>query len=461
MKKFSINNIHNFDILKKAVIGFEFEFFAEKSYFKLLEYLNREFAGIKTRGYRKYHSKFNPTEKIFKIEPDYSLGPRGVELISGPLPYVNARTILLKVLKIIQDFGRTNEKCSIHINISFDEDLSEKSIELLNSLKIILDIDENFIYKRFPQRENNFYAKSVKKLIPYKGFDFANDAIRHLSNNLELPETKYYGINSNTITEGRLEFRYIGGTNYQNKTVEILDLMDYFIITTWNSIDTNLSDENIKELREYLNDNINNFKKYKQYEDFIAEFPTVKLQVDKDVDSKTIKTHYNNFYDKLFDLINNIYNLQDCIINWNTESKKLELIDAKFKGIFDIKNVDLIECIIDSGSYFKCNLINCEMRNTHIYTSSVINTSVFNSKIEASKIDSMSEVKDCYLFNSLLDGYMSGGVFRSGKIGENAEIEDDVEVITGIDSYFGIKQHDVDKNDKKKLDKKTWLKDEN
>jgi len=39
MQKFSNNNINDFNILKNAIIGFEFEFFAEKSYFKLLEYL--------------------------------------------------------------------------------------------------------------------------------------------------------------------------------------------------------------------------------------------------------------------------------------------------------------------------------------------------------------------------------------------------------------------------------------
>ena len=458
MKKFSINNINQFDILKHAIIGFEFEFFAEKSYYKLLEYLNREYEGIKTKGYRKYHSKFDPTDKIFKIEPDYSLGPRGVEMITGPLQYVNARILLLKTLKIIQDFGRTNEKCSIHINISFDDEV-DKPVELLNVLKLILDIDENYIYKKFPIRENNFYAKSVKKLIPFKGYDFANDAIRQLTNNLELPDTKYYGINTNVITEGRIEFRYIGGTNYEDKTAEILDLLDFFIINSYNSINIGLSEDNIVDLREYLNENINNFKKYKQLNDFIAEFPTIKLQVDKNTSPIIVETYYPSFYNNLFDLINNIYNLQDCIINWNTDSKKLELVDAEFKAIFDIKNVDIIECIIDGGSFYKCNLINCELKNNHIYSTHVINSTVNNSKIESSKVDATSEVNNCYLFNSMMDGMMNGGVFRSGKIGENAIIGDDVEIVSGIDSYFGVKQTDIEKRSKKKTDKKEWFKD--
>ncbi|MFW6009189.1 MAG: amidoligase family protein [archaeon] len=461
MKKFSIENINDFNILKNAVVGFEFEFFTEKSYFKLLEFLNREMGSIETRGYKKYHSKFNPNEKIFKIEPDYSLGSMGVELVTGPLTYVNSRIVLLKILKLIQEYGRTNEKCSIHINISFEQNEKRKTIELLNILKLILSINEKYIYKKFPERENNFYAKSVTKIIPFKGFDFTNNAIRHITNNLELPDTKYYGINTNVITDGRIEFRYIGGLDYQYKTAEILDLMDYFILETWNSIDEELNDEDISKLREYLNKNISNFKRFKNYENFISEFPTIKLQVDKNIDNKIIKTYYNLFYDQLFNLLNNIYNLQDSIINWNNESKRLELVDSNIKGIFDIKNVDIIDCVIDSGNYYKCNLINCEIRNAHIGSSSIINTGVLNSKIDSSKIDSTSDIKDCYLFNTLLDGFMKGGVFRSGKIGENAIIEDDVEIITNMGSYFGVKQKEIEERGKgkdKKVNKNQWIK---
>ena len=118
MEKFSNKYINEYDILKKAIIGFEFEFYTDKSYYKLLELLNRELNPIKVWGKRKYHSDMKPDEHNFKIEPDLSLGNMGVELITGPLPYNNARLILLKILKILQKFAKTDDKCSIHINIS-------------------------------------------------------------------------------------------------------------------------------------------------------------------------------------------------------------------------------------------------------------------------------------------------------------------------------------------------------
>jgi len=234
MDKYTDKYINKFDILNNAIVGFEFEFYSTRPYHKLLEILNRELNPVTVTGYRVYHSSFDPDAENWKIEPDLSMGYDGIELVSGPIPYVNAKFYLLKVLKILQrpEF-RTDDKCSIHINISFDKDKTTNVLDKLNKLKLILNVDENFVYKHFPERENNFYAKSVKKLIPFKSYDFSNNAAEILINSLELPDTKYYGINLLNIFNGRVEYRYIGGEDYQDKTAEILDLMDYFRTHTY------------------------------------------------------------------------------------------------------------------------------------------------------------------------------------------------------------------------------------
>ena len=126
---FSNKYLNDFEKLKNSVIGFEFEFYTNKSYFKLMEYLGNELAPIKIHGFRKYHSKFKPDENNYKIEPDLSGGYEMVEIVSGPMPYVNAKIMLLKVLKILQDVGRTDERCSIHINVSFDKNTSVKVLD--------------------------------------------------------------------------------------------------------------------------------------------------------------------------------------------------------------------------------------------------------------------------------------------------------------------------------------------
>jgi hypothetical protein len=468
MDKYTDKYINKFDILNNAIVGFEFEFYSTRPYHKLLEILNRELNPVTVTGYRVYHSSFDPDAENWKIEPDLSMGYDGIELVSGPIPYVNAKFYLLKVLKILQrpEF-RTDDKCSIHINISFDKDKTTNVLDKLNKLKLILNVDENFVYKHFPERENNFYAKSVKKLIPFKSYDFSNNAAEILINSLELPDTKYYGINLLNIFNGRVEYRYIGGEDYQDKTAEILDLMDYFIELTHICIVEPMNDEDMEKLKDYLSDNINQFKNFTKLDSFIAEFPSIDLQVDQNSDLIILRTYYEQMYDELYEIITNVYNLNNCIINYNTENQRLELVDATFKTIFDIKKIDIIDCSIDGGSFVNCEIVNCEIKNAHLTNCTVIYTDVYNSKVESCKVHDGTILNDCYVFNSLLDGHMKGGVFRSGKLGEYGEIDKNVKIVTSTNNYFGSdnEQSMEDKlkavgafKNKSNTNKKKWMK---
>ena len=437
MKIYSNEYITDFDKLKNAIIGFEFEFYTERSYYKLLELLNNTLSPIKVHGYRKYHSKFKPDENNFKIEPDLSGGPELVELITGPLPYVNAKIILLKILKVLDKYARTDEKCSIHVNISFEDNEDGKVLDNLNQLKLILEVDEEYIYKYFPERKNNIYAKSVKNLIPFKGFDFSTNAIELIQNNIQLPDTKYFGINFKTTEKGRLEWRYIGHTDYHKKTSEILALMDYFIAITWNCLNEKLNEEDLKKLETYLFENINMFKTFTNYENFIAEFPTIDIQVDKLNEFGVVKAYYDTFFDDVYNMVRNTYNLKDCIINYDTLVNRIELVDATFKTIFDLDNIDFIECSMNSGRYNHCNFISSELVNGTIHGGEITDSNIINSKIENAKIDKQCEISDCYLYQCAIDGLVAGNsVLRMCKLGPNAVLEDTVRIVTDTNNYF-------------------------
>lgn len=437
MKVYSNEYITDFNKLKNAIIGFEFEFYTDRSYYKLLELLNNELEPIKTHGYRTYHSSFVPDENNFKIEPDLSMGSNGVELITGPLPYVNSKIILLKILKVLDKYARTDEKCSLHINISFEDDNDNKILNNLNQLKLILELDENLIYNYFPERENNIYAKSIKTLIPFKGFDFSTSAIEILKTNIQLPDTKYYGVNFSTVNKGRLEWRYIGGNNYHKKTAEILKLMDYFISLTWDCLNEKLNEEDLEQLQKYLFENINIFKTFSNYEDFVAEFPTIDIQVDKLSEFGIIKAYYDNFYDEVYNLMRNTYSLKDCIINFDTQVNRLEIVDATFKTIFDLYDLDFIECSMNSGRYNSCNFISSELINGTVHGGEIKDSNIFKSKLENVKIDNETEISDSYLYQCLIDGSVKGdSILRMCKIGPNAVIEDSVRIVSDINNYF-------------------------
>jgi len=446
MKIFSNEYITDFNKLKNAIIGFEFEFYTERSYFKLLELLNNTLAPIKVHGFRKYHSSFKPDESNFKIEPDLSGGPELVELVTGPMPYINSKIILLKILKVIDKYARTDEKCSIHINISFEDNEDGKVLNNLNMLKLILKVDEDLIYNYFPDRKDNIYAKSVKQLIPFRGFDFSTNALEILQTNIQLPDTKYYGINFQTTEKGRLEWRYIGGVGYHKKTADIIYLMDYFIALTWDCLYEKLDEDDLEQLQKYLFENINIFKTFANYDDFIAEFPTIDIQVDKLGEYGIVKAYYSNIYDEVYDMSRNIYNLKDCIINIDTQTNRIELVDATFKTIFDLNNIDFIECSMNSGRYNACNFISSELVNGTIHGGEITDSNILNCKIENAKIDKDTDISDSFLYQCLIDGCVKGNsILRMCKIGSNAVIDDSVQIVTDVNNYFNTKPVDTSK----------------
>jgi hypothetical protein len=453
---FSNKYINFFDILKKSVIGFEFEFYAKRSFYRLLELLNRELSPIKVHGKRKYHSEFEPDEYNFKIEPDYSGGPMMCELITGPMPYVNAKIILLKILKILQDNAKTDDRCSIHINISFDKDLTEdKDVTDVNKLKMILEIDEELIFKYFPNRKDNFYAKSIKKLVPFKGYNYSTDAVNLTLNNFQLTDdTKYYGVNLKESFNGRLEFRYIGGEDYQSKTREIIELMDYFISLSWNCITEDLSDENINNLRKYLDENINIFKNFARLENFVAEFPTIQLEIDQNDSFLIVKSQYSQLQDKLYDIMRNIYDLNNCIINYDSSNSKLEIVDASFETIFTLKGIGIIDSNVVGGEYLRCELSNVDVKNAHLSNCTLVNTDVFNCKLENCDTDENCTLRESYFAGGVMNSIFQSGTMRGGIVGERGELLDGVDIISDDSSYFGGTGEDEDVvkgPDKKKI----------
>ena len=105
-------------------IGFEFEFFSKNSVEDVKDTLTRSL-DKRIRIEEKAHSDFIPTDKTFKLEPDNSGGSGMIELVTGPLPFTEAKLILAKTFKWLKENASTNDKCSIHINIAFDGRYSE------------------------------------------------------------------------------------------------------------------------------------------------------------------------------------------------------------------------------------------------------------------------------------------------------------------------------------------------
>jgi len=451
MKKYSEKFNNQRDKLKDAIVGMEFEFYMkDMSFYKTLETLNNILSPVKVWGFRKYHSDFTPDNNNFKIEPDLSGGSSMIELVTGPLEYYNAKYYLIKIIKFIQNYGYTNDKCSIHFNLSFDSE--EKNLNDLNILKLILNTDEDEIYRAFPSRKDNVYAKSIKKIIPYKEYDFFNIPINIVKNNIRVPNDKYFGINfmhiNNDKETQRLELRYIGGKDYEKNLGQLTYFMDRFIVDVHDSIDVGFDSEDINKLEEYLENNIKLFKNFSKYDNFIVEFPTIQLQIDQSSDYDLLNAYYDKIYPKLYSLIDSTSDLSECIINYVSETQTLEIVDATLKATSTIRRFDLINCNLE-GIFESCSLLGCDVINSQISKSTITHTDVDNSKVLACRVDG-STLKNCFFMEGFLNSDMIGGVFRSGELGPYASMDSDVKIVNDHENFFDTKYEDEEgKGDKK------------
>ena len=431
MKKFSDeieNRFNHMDVLEKAVLGFEFEFFSKVSYYKLLEELNILYGPIKVHGFRKYHSDFKVDAKNFKIEPDWSGGPSCVELITGPMDYASARVILIKTLNWLKNNSTTDERCSVHLNISFDDE--KLKYTKLKILKLLLNLDEEHVYSMFPDRRGNVYAKTVKKIIPYKDYDFSNVSPSIVETGIRLPDTRYHGVNFTHLNDDRLEVRYIGGEGYQNKMVEILKLLDYFILLIHNSIVENYDEDDLILLRKLMDTNINKYKSLSKLEDFMATYPDVVLQVDRSDSWHLVTAYYHDIYNSLFELLDNLNTLKECVINFDTQRNVIEVVDAEINGNYTLEYFDFINCKINSTSVLQCDLVNCEINQSHVMNAKMKDCEAVKSKVIDTAVSEHSKLVDCFFMGGKMEGEMEGGVLRSGVIGKNAIISSSTEILT-------------------------------
>ena len=421
--------MEDINILNYSILGFEFEFYSNYSdnetAKKLSELLNK-----KIPVYDKAHSDMAVTDEIFKLEKDFSGGQKMVELVSGPLPYKESIVLLKKVFDWINENGYTNSRSSIHINISFNKDIVGKNfLNKLDVLKFILDFDENKIYELFPIRKDSVYAKSIKHIIPKNKFYIENPKSIS-SKDFILPSLKYYGINFSKLMKGYLEFRYIGGKDYQKRYDDIMNLINYYIITLYQSIiNKEYTKENKKELKRIIKLHMHLLKSYKSYKDFLIEYPNIKLMYDLRDNPVIMTTVYNNIRNKIFDILN-FTNIESGFINYNSDTGKYEIKDAKIDKIFNLDNVDLINCEI-RGFVSNLNLFDCTLINTDIKDSKLYNCKIKNSKVQNSYINNLCEIIDSYIFGKkgIMNGSMTGGIFREGKLTNDAKFTD-TEIVT-------------------------------
>lgn len=429
-----MSNYTHFDkrqLLSSAVLGFEFEFFSEMVRGRITESLSK-LLGKKVILSNKYHSKVPVNSNTFKLEPDYSGGGKMNELVTGPLPYAEAISVLIKVLHWIEQNGWTTDKCAFQFSLSFNKsDRSLGRMEELDKLKFILGIDENLIYSDFGNRQNNVYAKSIKRVVPRNRFSILENISSIDPKVFKIPDEKYYGANFSKIPQGYIEIRYLGGRDYQKKITSIREVVDYVVLFTHDILSgRSMYDKNdLENLKSMMKSYSKVVRSFSNPESFFMNFPDFHLLVDLKGYEENIKTYFTFIREKVFDLIVE-GNVRSGFFNYDTANGRFQLKDAKIKNASFLDNLDLINCKIRSAKLDNCRIFGSDIRNSEIHNSEIINTNkIEKSKIKDCSVNFGNKIIECYIDcpEKMVDCEIIGGVLRKGDLGRNAQVSKETE----------------------------------
>jgi|TARA_R110000796_G_scaffold246452_1_gene371258 hypothetical protein len=406
-------------------IGLEFEFFANEG----LDEVKRSLSTVLNKRIQieeKAHSEFTPSNEVFKLEPDNSGGTGMIELVTGPMPFVESKLIIAKTLKWIRENGSTNERCSIHINIAFDGKKlgTPTNVSNLDIGKFVLNFDENKIYEAFPNRKDSVYAKSIKFIVPLSGMTQPSPERISWKNYMFVSE-KYYGVNFSKLPKNYIEFRYLGGKDYEKKYNTIMNLTEHFVLSLYETLMyPKYTDVDLKRLDSILEKHSGIVESYKDYQTFKKKFPKIKLMVDLKTYDQIVETFYPKMREEIFKLLT-LAGLKEGLINYDADTGRIQLKNAELMRCFEIKGIDIVDSKVQ-GNIINCDIFSSELINSSLFESNIFGASdVADSKIEDSYVSKNVMCKDSYVFGprGVFSGEMEGGIFRKGRATKLAKFE--------------------------------------
>ena len=460
------------EVLSAARVGVEVEFYSSMDVIKTAKAMSKFIKkrivvpmNVSTLGEPKplYHSPIEPSSSIFKLEPDYSGGKKMCELVTGPMEYSDARNIIIKVFEWISDNGYTTERCSIHLNISIDgvKLPTKYKVENLNLLKFILSFDEEMMYKAFPKRRDSVYARSIKEIYPNNLFFFSSTTPVISSNNFRLPAEKYFGVNFLKREKGYLEYRYLGGKDYEKSSKKILDILEYIILhlhDVLNFVDYTKEEE--KYFKDLYKKQSGMAKPFIKYEAFKKAFPKIEVTVDLGNDDTILQAYWNIIREKLFELIVR-GGFNEGKFNYDTEVAKYQILGAKIRNC-KVEFVEFISCEVE-GVIMNSSFYKCKVNNSRITECEAPVDNVFKfSKIAEVPLHASNVCEDCFIENrkQLINCVVERGVIRNGEIGKLAKISKETFIVEQIEpaespgAFKDEKQEEENEDKAKKAKKK-------
>ena len=242
---------------------------------------------------------------------------------------------------------------------------------------------------------------------------------------------KYYGINFEKLQKGYIEFRYLGGADYEKRYSTILSMTEHFITSLYETlVNPQYNESDLKVLDKILEKHKTVVESYRTYSSFKEKFPNVHLMIDLKTYDQIVEMYYPKIREKIFDLITRA-DMNEGLINYDSDTGRIQIKDAKLMRCFEISGVDIVDSVIQ-GNIVNCDIFGCDLKNASVFESNLFGATVVEDcKIEESYVSKNVICEDSYVFGKrgVFSGEMIGGIFRQGRATGLARFSDKTEVI--------------------------------
>lgn len=415
------------EVFDSTRIALTFEFYSSK----LDQFMVKELSSILGQHvYLTGDGDYQPTYTSSVLLKEYNSKRPRFQLKVGPRSYNNLNPNLRTLLMWINEHGSLDYSTNLKTNLTFEhkELQTIRSISNMDIGKMVLKLDENWLYERFPEAKKSPFSLSIKRLVPLGNFINASSIVRDLNTVFRMPMNEYYGVDFTNYIRGTLGFNYICGSNYTEKPDTIEEVLKYYVMTTYQVLnETDFPTSQMKELQRLTEDYQKLRNLYYNPEKFQKAFENIKLFIDLENHPEIIKAKWSQIRDPLFKIIFES-GFDKGSFNWDSEFGNYQIKDAKLSNTvvenFEVINCELDACVLKDIHGWK-NTIN----NSRIMMGTLLQSNIVNeSYLENIRIDRNNKINKCYIINSnneIINCKVNESIIKYAGIGKDAKLSED------------------------------------
>jgi len=435
------------EVFDSTQLGFTFEFYCSKKSQFVVEDLKKI---LGKNVVLTDEEQINPTYTSAILLKEYDGKRSRYQFKVGYQNYNDTPTFLNTILFWINENASLDYSTLMRTKIiyNFNELNTLTSISNMDIGKMIIKIDEGYLHERFPEMTESPYAMSIKRLVPYNMTVNASQIV-NLRNNFKYPIDTFYGLDLTEQTRGELTFNYIGGPYYSERPAQIKEVLEYYILTTYQVLNSDIYTESMIAELNKLTENYRQFRKcYYDSQKFIDNYKEFVVYIDLNKGPAIVEAQWFQLRDHIARLVLES-NVKKCKFNWDTEMGVFQVKDAIIENS-TIKNFQIINSNI-TGVIENCHLWKTKIENSRIINSTLVNRNeIEECYLEKVRADKSNKITESYIvnFGEIINCDVNESVIKNAGIGDQAKLDENCLVINPRvnnikPSVFGIDVKEV------------------